>query len=721
MMPVDANDIFGISLATLRSDAGKRNVEAVLPLIYRMKKAGQEFVRARPWEHEMSITDAVGLRLLAPASAGSSPMRQMVCTMVGSPGNGGAFGISVFSSYSHYGEYRKHGGSGFTTSMPLYISLDVGRDVGSNEMARAAARATATVICCQRTKPDMQETCLVLAALERLPGFWRQLTTKPIPAAPGTQPLNYEPFCERLPFDPAGLETKIGAGVVATPKASIHAGRGGGGAGNPWEVELFWPASSAPIKAGTLLASKALAPHGPRCTKQPGVWPALLPSTATLFAHVAYHRQQLAREEALTGGKPAVAQVPRRLALAFALMECYEPASHEEALGVALGALQLVSGGQPGDDTHADATVGLLLELAMAAGEDKLVLAVLALHDTEYPTLESVAAAEVKVAQRDHSRVAAKKLPLPMGSELIFWTAALVWYRAKGPTSKRARRALAIAVDRSPFVARYLTGMDTITPKAERGNQATLTFRKGSAPQSSKNSAASYVENFMSVWRRQPGAIEWVRARTIGAEEGGAAQKKDKVKGSGKKAAKKAKANRGGGGGGAEPKVSAPASVDKSASDDDDDDEGEEEDEEEAEAGAANLAPPASAAEAAGLIAKAWTTAVTAARIAATNTAAAGAQKGAGAAAAAHAAGTAVGSAQVAHGPAEGSGAAGPSAEKVCCSQCGRIAELKACACKAVRYCSESCQRAQWKRHKEACQRARAAAGARANPDTAAL
>ena len=45
-----------------------------------------------------------------------------------------------------------------------------------------------------------------------------------------------------------------------------------------------------------------------------------------------------------------------------------------------------------------------------------------------------------------------------------------------------------------------------------------------------------------------------------------------------------------------------------------------------------------------------------------------------------------------------------PSADKVCCSACGTVAlDLKACRCKAVRYCGKACQVDDWPRHKLAC------------------
>ena len=45
-----------------------------------------------------------------------------------------------------------------------------------------------------------------------------------------------------------------------------------------------------------------------------------------------------------------------------------------------------------------------------------------------------------------------------------------------------------------------------------------------------------------------------------------------------------------------------------------------------------------------------------------------------------------------------------PSAEKFCCSACGTVAaDLKACRCKAVRYCGKACQVADWPTHKLVC------------------
>ena len=45
-----------------------------------------------------------------------------------------------------------------------------------------------------------------------------------------------------------------------------------------------------------------------------------------------------------------------------------------------------------------------------------------------------------------------------------------------------------------------------------------------------------------------------------------------------------------------------------------------------------------------------------------------------------------------------------PTAEKVCCSFCQRVASnLKACGCKIVRYCGRECQTADWASHKLLC------------------
>lgn len=47
-----------------------------------------------------------------------------------------------------------------------------------------------------------------------------------------------------------------------------------------------------------------------------------------------------------------------------------------------------------------------------------------------------------------------------------------------------------------------------------------------------------------------------------------------------------------------------------------------------------------------------------------------------------------------------------PSADRVCCSHCGRLGSLKPCSiCKLVRYCGKECQRADWREggHKQDC------------------
>lgn len=41
--------------------------------------------------------------------------------------------------------------------------------------------------------------------------------------------------------------------------------------------------------------------------------------------------------------------------------------------------------------------------------------------------------------------------------------------------------------------------------------------------------------------------------------------------------------------------------------------------------------------------------------------------------------------------------------QKYGCAQCGMLCRTKPCPCKAVRYCSEACQKKDWRKHKKTC------------------
>ena len=47
--------------------------------------------------------------------------------------------------------------------------------------------------------------------------------------------------------------------------------------------------------------------------------------------------------------------------------------------------------------------------------------------------------------------------------------------------------------------------------------------------------------------------------------------------------------------------------------------------------------------------------------------------------------------------------AAAPLLKQASCGRCGRGGALKACACRAARYCSVACQKRDWPRHKLDC------------------
>lgn len=389
------------------------------------------------------------MRLLAPAAAGGQVVaRQMVASMIGSEG-AGTHGFALFPSYSHFTAYRTD--AQFVHSLPLFAKLEVGGSSGGGTGAGAVygkdgRDATADTLRCNRSPPDIQEAAILVAAWERLPAFWERLGKRPLPPRPWASPMGYEELTERQVFDPAGLAPGLfvdGAGMAKK---------------GAWAVELAWPASSTPLRDESLPAALKIQNDAPGVCKVPPIWPSALPNTASCFDHVEYHRTRLAAETASFAGTGSL--VPRQMALAFSLLECYEADSHREALDVSLEALRLVSAGWSEDEAHAEATVGLVLELGLVIGANRVVLNVLALHEQDFSSRFS--------AGRATNAMGNRLLPLPAQSEMIFWNAALVWYRAKGPRSRRARKALATAVECSPFTYEYLVGLEVLPPRQDR-------------------------------------------------------------------------------------------------------------------------------------------------------------------------------------------------------------------------------------------------------------
>ena len=169
----------------------------------------------------------------------------------------------------------------------------------------------------------------------------------------------------------------------------------------------------------------------------------------------------------------SVVPVPRLLALGYALMELSDAASWREGMRMASAAFDnsvaeiqrgssLHASDQAYDlsegqvqyggigQAHADGSIMMVLEYSMTLGDDTFTLETLARYASSSSSSSSrggsgsgEAGLGLRLGMAD-CPAPSSGLRLPLNSEPIFWNAALVWFRAKGGDSKRARKALAV-------------------------------------------------------------------------------------------------------------------------------------------------------------------------------------------------------------------------------------------------------------------------------------
>merc|ERR1712176_212945 len=100
--------------------------------------------------------------------------------------------------------------------------------------------------------------------------------------------------------------------------------------------------------------------HAPRACQS------LHPSSCTSLRQVVMHHQKWLEEHQNDATHEVVT---RKLALAYALAECHDEASHRKAIGLSLEA---VAAEPTGEDPNG--ARGMLLDFALAAGDDEAVL-----------------------------------------------------------------------------------------------------------------------------------------------------------------------------------------------------------------------------------------------------------------------------------------------------------------------------------------------------------